>query len=75
MTNQAVNDFEKEFYKLLHNAFCGKTRENVRSMCEKEFIKRDDNDRIKNNKFNKFLIVFKSPIQTMIVTLSNKMKF
>ena len=40
--NQAVNDFEKDFYKLLKNAFYGKTMENVRNRLNLKFIKRDD---------------------------------
>ena len=38
--NQAVNDFEIDFYKLLNNAFYGKTMENVRNRIEVEFIKK-----------------------------------
>ena len=45
--NQAVNYFEKDFYKLLNNAFYAKTMENVRNSCKIEIIKRDD--------YNKFL--------------------
>ena len=44
--NQAVNDFEKDFYKLLNNAFYGKTMENVRNRSKIEIIKRDNFDKI-----------------------------
>ena len=44
--NQAVNDFEKDFYKLLNIAFYGKTMENVRNRCKIEIIKRDDYNKI-----------------------------
>ena len=40
--NQAVKDFEKDFYKLLNNAFYGKTMENVRNRLKIKFIKKDD---------------------------------
>ena len=44
--NQAVNDFEKDFYKLLNNAFYGKTMENIRNRCKIEIIKRNDYNKI-----------------------------
>ena len=43
--NQAVNNFEKDFYKLLKNAFYGKTMENVRNRCTIDFIKKDGIDK------------------------------
>ena len=44
--NQAVIGFEKDFYKLLNNAFYGKTMEIVRNRLRIEFIKKDETDKI-----------------------------
>ena len=44
--NRAKTDFEKDFYKLLNNAFYGKTSENVSNRKKVEFIKKDDTDKI-----------------------------
>ena len=43
---QAVNDVEKDFYKLLNNAFYGETMENVRNRLKIEFIRKDETDKI-----------------------------
>ena len=44
--NKAKNDFEKDFHKVLKNAFYGKTFENVRNRTKVEFIKKHDFDKI-----------------------------
>ena len=43
--NQAVNHFEKDFYKLLNNAFYGKTMEKDRNGCTIDFIKKGETDK------------------------------
>ena len=44
--NKAKNDFEKDFYKFLKNAFYGKTKGSDRNRIKVEFIKKDDTDKI-----------------------------
>ena len=40
--NKAKNDLEKDFYKLLNNAFYGKTMENVRNRLGLKFFRKDE---------------------------------
>ena len=49
--NLAVYDFEKDFYKILNNAFYGKTMENVRNTCKIEILKRNKIDKIRKQQW------------------------
>ena len=44
-TNRAKSGFEKDLYKLLSNAFYGKTMKNDHNQMKIEFIKKDDTDK------------------------------
>ena len=44
-TNLATNGFEKDFFKILKNAFYGKTIKNARKTIEINLIKKDDNEK------------------------------
>ena len=43
---QAKNEFVKNFYKLLNNAFHGKTTDNVRNRLKVEFVRKDYSNKI-----------------------------
>ena len=44
--NKTKNVFEKDFYKLLNNAFYGKTMEKVRNKSKIEFIKKEEEEKM-----------------------------
>ncbi len=44
--SEAITDFEKDFFKLLNNAFYGKTMENVRGRVNIDMIENDKNEEI-----------------------------
>ena len=73
--NQAVNDFEKDFYKLLQNAFYGKTKENFRNRLKIKPIKKDDYKEIIKQQSKITLMVFINHMRIVKSILLNKMKF
>ena len=50
--SEAKNEFEKDFYKLLNNAFYGETMQNVRNRLRLEIVKKDDTKNINKQQNN-----------------------
>ena len=73
--NQAVNDFEKDFYKLLKIALFGKTMENVHKRLEVEFVGKDDNEKIVKQQSKLAFNHLHKSYTNLIVTHSSKMKY
>ena len=46
--SKAKTEFEKHFYKLMNNSFCGKTIENIRKRLNLDLIDKSDTHRILN---------------------------
>ena len=73
--NQAKNDFEKLFYKLLNYAFYGKTMKNVRNGCKVEIIKRDEYDKILKQQRKLTLMEYRKVSTIVIATCLKNMKY
>ena len=73
--NQAINDFEKDFYKLLNIAFYGETMENVRNRPKSKIFKKDDYRETIKQKSKLHSMAFISHMKSVIVIHSNKIKF
>ena len=73
--NQLSSDFEIDSYKLVINAFDGKTMEKTRKRWNIKFFKKMRMKNLLNNFLNYLSVEFINLIQIMIVIHSNKKKF
>ena len=73
--NKAINDFDKDFYKLLVNAILSKMMENVRNRLRLELVKKDVLKILLNNNLNYLLEEFINHTKIVIAIVLDKMKF